>query len=118
MHSPVLPVLGCLPAAHFRCPCEPAPSLFTHPWPCSLLRIFIWDISASLSSLGVFMQNVYVLSFALRCDSAQKMPIENLSGRWVLDGLVLLVFLFEFCGFFFFFEDEHLHYKSDLCIHY
>lgn len=34
---------------------------------------------------GCFYVNVYVLSFALKCEySAQKMPLENLSGKWAL----------------------------------
>lgn len=92
------------------------PVNFHHPCLPILAMLFAEDLYLGhqwlVFQFGCFYVNVYVLSFAFKCAcSAQKVPPENLSGRWVLLGFAAF-FLFLF------FEDEHLHCKSDLCIPY
>lgn len=65
LHYPCLPTLAILFAEDLY---------LGHQW-----------LSFQFGCFYAFMQTVYVLTFALKCEySAQKMPLENPSGRWVV----------------------------------
>lgn len=91
IHS-VLPLGACqLLISH-------VPVNFHHPCLPILAMLFAEDLYLGhqwlVFQFGCFYVNVYVLSFAFKCAcSAQKVPPENLSGRWVLLGFAAFFFI-------------------------
>lgn len=96
----------CFPWVPASCSFQMSLLTFTIPvypsWPCSLLRIFIWDTSGSFSSLGAFMRMCMCSALPLSVHTLLRRCLQKIlvAGGFFRDWFCLFVLL-GFAAFFF-----------------